>query len=310
MFTFTLVHKSQMKRLILIHFLFLPYCLFGQCDLLPISTTHEIIKHRYYTLSFNKKNEQAEWVAYLLTSSMLTGQVERGNNFRPDPDVLNGSAQLIDYKNSGYDKGHLCPAGDMTFSEEAMSETFYLSNMSPQVPTFNRGIWKSLETVVRSWAAEEDSIFIITGGIFSQPMGSIGPDSVTIPSQYYKVIYDLTGEKKMIGFVLPNDKGTKPLPDYAVSVSNIEKLTGIIFFPCLPDSMRINLEGNVDITKWDFENTGSSTKTQGPIHVKGKGKGKSADFRQCIGITKAGKQCSRKALDGSDYCEQHGKKSD
>jgi endonuclease G, mitochondrial len=168
-----------MKRLLLLQFIFLPLLLCGQCDLLPTSTTHEIVKHSYYTLSYSKKNEQAEWVAYLLTRSMITGQSERTENFRPDPSVPSGSAQLVDYKNSGYDRGHLCPAGDMTFSNQAMSETFYLSNMSPQTPAFNRGIWKNLESLVREWAKEDDSIFVVTGGILKDSKGTIGPDRVT-----------------------------------------------------------------------------------------------------------------------------------
>ena len=239
--------------------IFLPLLLFGQCDLLPTSTTHEIVRHTYYTLSFSKKDEQAEWVAYFLTRSMLTGQSERGNNFRPDPSVLSGSAQLIDYKNSGYDRGHLCPAGDMTFSEQAMSETFYLSNMSPQVPAFNRGIWKNLESLVREWAQEDDSIYIVTGGILSESKGTIGADRVTVPSRFYKVIYDLTEEKKMIAFILPNKKGTEPLQSYVVTVRDVESQTGIDFFHCLPDSTQNRLENSSDVTKWDFNVTSYSS---------------------------------------------------
>ena len=218
-----------MKRVLFLLFIFLPVFLFGQCDLLPTSTTHEIVKHTYYTLSYSKKDEQAEWVAYLLTHSMLTHKSERGNNFRPDPAVPSGSAQLADYNKSGYDRGHLCPAGDMTFNAEAMSETFYLSNMSPQIPAFNRGIWKSLETLVRDWAAKEDSIYIVTGGILSDSKGSIGKDRVTVPKSYYKVIYDLTGEKKMIAFILPNAKSTKPLSAYVITVDFVESQTGLDF---------------------------------------------------------------------------------
>src|SRR5664280_2065883 len=214
--------RTIMKRLLFLLLIFLPLFLFGQCALLPISTTHEVIKHTYYTLSFSKKDEQAEWVAYLLTRSMITGQSERGNNFRPDPNVPNGSAQLSDYSKSGYDRGHLCPAGDMTFSDQAMSETFYLSNMSPQVPAFNRGIWKSLETLVREWAEEDYSIYIVTGGILSESKGTIGPDKVNVPLRFYKIIYDLKGEKKMIAFILPNEKGTGPLQSYVVTVRDVE----------------------------------------------------------------------------------------
>ncbi len=297
-----------MKRLLLLQLIFLPIFLFGQCNLLPTSTTHEIVKHTYYTLSFSKKDEQPEWVAYLLTRSMITGQSERTENFRPDPSVPSGSAQLIDYKNSGYDRGHLCPAGDMTFSDQAMSETFYLSNMSPQEPAFNRGIWENLETLVRGWAEEDDSIYIVTGGILKESMGTIGPDRVTVPSKFYKVIYDLTGEKKMIAFILPNEQGTKPLQDYVVTVDSVQKVTGIDFFPCLPDSTQNRLESKSDISKWDF-NVISTSSTGTSEHFNGTANTNNANsgYRQCKAITKAGTRCKRPAMPGSDYCWQHQK---
>ena len=222
-------------------------------DLLPISTTGEIVKHKYYTLSYSEKNEQAKWVFYLLTKANSIGAVERGNNFRPDPSVTTGSASLLDYRNSGYDKGHLCPAADMSFNAQAMSETFYLSNMSPQVPSFNRGIWKSLEELVRSWAIQEDSIYIITGPIFTKNNGTIGPDKVTVPGYYYKVIYDPTGVKKMIAFILPNVKATnKQLSNYSVSVDSVEKVTKIDFFHNLPDDLESRLEKGIDLKLWKF----------------------------------------------------------
>ncbi|HEY5123115.1 MAG TPA: DNA/RNA non-specific endonuclease [Ignavibacteria bacterium] len=256
-----------MKRLLFLLLIFLPVFSFGQCDLLPTSTTYEIVKHSYYTLSYSKRDEQAEWVAYLLTRSMISGQSERTENFRPDPSVPSGSAQLSDYRKSGYDKGHLCPAGDMTFSDQAMSETFYLSNMSPQVPAFNRGIWKNLESLVRQWAKEDDSIFVITGGILKESMGSIGADSVTVPSRFYKVVYDITGVKKMIAFILPNEKSAKQLNEYVVTVRDVERLRGIDFFPCLPDSIQNRLENNSDISKWDF-NINRTSSTGKSVHYK------------------------------------------
>ena len=333
-----------MKRLLLLQLIFLPIFLFGQCDLLPTSTTHEIVKHTYYTLSYSKKNEQAEWVAYLLTRSMLTGQSERGNNFRPDPSVPSGSAQLSDYNKSGFDRGHLCPAGDMTFNAQAMSETFYLSNMSPQVPAFNRGIWKSLESLVREWAEEEDSIYIVTGGILSNPEGSIGKNRVTVPKSYYKVIYDLTGEKKMIAFILPNEKGVKQLSDYVVTVDDVERQTGIDFFPCLPDSLENSLEKTSDISKWSFKllsisSSGTSVQCKAIAKTTGQRcKNRTTNIngycylhqnqasgtstikptisntssitsvrKQCAAITKAGTRCKRLAEAGLNYCWQHKK---
>ena len=297
-----------MRRLLFLHFIFLPLFLFGQCDLLPTSTTHEIVKHTYYTLSFSKKDEQAEWVAYLLTRSMITGQSERTENFRPDPAVPSGSAQLNDYKNSGYDRGHLCPAGDMTFNEQAMSETFYLSNMSPQEPAFNRGIWKNLETLVREWAEEDDSIFVVTGGILKEFKGTIGADRVTVPKSYYKVIYDLTGEKKMIAFILPNEKGSELLQSYVVTVRDVESQTGIDFFSCLPDSTQNRLESTSDISKWDFNNISTSSSGKS---VQYRGTADTTNItpgqKQCAAITRAGTRCKRPAMPGSDYCWQHQK---
>jgi endonuclease G len=243
-----------MRRSVLLLFLLICNTLAGQkVDLLPISTTGQIIKHKYYTLSYSQKNKQAEWVFYLLTKADSLGIVKRKNNFRPDPLISSGSASLIDYKNSGYDKGHLCPAADMSFDSQAMSETFYLSNMSPQVPAFNRGIWKKLEELVRSWSRQEDSLYVVTGPIFIQDKGSIGPDSVTVPGFYYKVIYDPIGDKKMIGFILPNEKETgKSLSDYTVTVESIEQITKIDFFHNLPDSLEFRLERHIDTNLWQF----------------------------------------------------------
>ena len=243
-----------MKKLVtLLIFSFTVNLMAQNTDLLPNSTTGEIVKHKYYTLSSSVENEQAEWVFYLLTKANSIGAVERVNNFRPDPLVPTGSASLLDYRNSGYDKGHLCPAADMSFNAQAMSETFYLSNMSPQVPSFNRGIWKSLEELVRSWAIQEDSIYIITGPIFTKNKGTIGPDKVTVPGYYYKVIYDPTGVKKMIAFILPNEKATnKQLSNYSVSVDSVEKVTKIDFFYNLPDDLETGLEKGFDLKLWKF----------------------------------------------------------
>ena len=104
----------------------------------------QIVNHLGYSLSYNEKNEQASWVAYELTADQVRGTVKRKDSFRSDPLIKTGSASLSDYKGSGYDRGHLAPAADMKWSTTAMSESFFMSNMSPQLPGFNRGIWKKL----------------------------------------------------------------------------------------------------------------------------------------------------------------------
>ena len=211
----------------------------------------ELVKHSYYRLSYSETHEQAEWVYYELYPALLSGVEERSDNFRPDAKVSTGSAQLLDYKGSGYDRGHLCPAGSMKINSTAMSESFYLSNMSPQVPSFNRGIWKSLEDQVRGWVTGEDTLYVVTGPVFKNIKGSIGLNKVTVPGLYYKVVY-VPSKGKMIGLLLPNEKGTKALPDYCVTVDSLELLTGIDFFPQLKDDLEEKLERNIDVSLWDF----------------------------------------------------------
>jgi len=309
-------------------------------DLLPTSTTGQVVKHTYYVLSYSEVHEQPEWVYYKLTASFVNGHVSRTDDFRPDPKVSTGSAQLYDYKGSGYDRGHLCPAGDMKMSRTAMSETFYMSNMSPQTPSFNRGIWKNLEATVRNWAVREGEIYVVTGGVLSEVKGKIGSNSVTVPAYYYKVIYDPTGDKKMIALILPNEKGTQPLQSYVVSVDEVEKLTGIDFFPELDDELENKLESRSDATLWSFKqyhySSSGSTKHSAAVQCKGiaKSTGQRCKNRttnpngychyhqsqapgaktqtvtnqssgRCQAITKAGTRCKRKASPGSRYCWQH-----
>jgi endonuclease G len=226
----------------------------GLKDFNPKGQYEQIIKHKYYTLSYSDADEQAEWVAYILTSTMASGVVERTDDFREDPLVSTGSAASSDYVGSGYDRGHLCPAEDMSFSEEAMSETFYLSNMSPQDPSFNRGIWSTLEAKVRSWAFEHDSLYIVTGPVLATNKGFIGTNNVSIPTYYYKVILDYCQpDIKMIAFLIPNEKGTGSLESYAVKTDSIEQITGIDFFPSLPDNIETVLESTCKPVNWAFK---------------------------------------------------------
>jgi len=223
-------------------------------DFLPApGYNDELIKHKAFTLCYSEKYEQAKWVAYCLTAEMVDNKAEeRTNNFRIDKDVTTGSASPEDYKKSGYDRGHLCPAGDMCWSAQAMSESFLMSNMSPQVPAFNRGIWKKLETDVREWAKKDNEIYIIAAGVLEDSLPTIGLDKVTVPRYYYKIILDYTlPEYKAIAFVMPNAGIKQSVFDFAVSIDSVEHLTGIDFFPALPDSLEDYLESHIDIEKWE-----------------------------------------------------------
>ena len=208
-------------------------------------TTHQgvVVDHRYFSLSYVEEHEQAEWVYYHLIDTLLKKKVKRVDHFRTDPLVTTGSAALEDYENSNYDRGHLVPAADMVFSEKAMSASFLLSNVSPQEPSFNRGIWKKLEALVHSWVVAKKSLHIVTGPIFQNNKGYIGSNKVTVPGAYYKVIY-ANEDKKMIGFVLPNQATTLSLQNFVLSVDAIENLTKIDFFHQLDDAVETVLEAH------------------------------------------------------------------
>lgn len=230
-------------------FLFVSLKLLGQ-EYLPKSEG-EIIKHKYYTFSYNEDHEQANWVHYKLDPNFLKGTTPRINSFRPDPYVSTKSAELSDYKGSGYDRGHLAPAGDMKYSRESMIESFYMSNMSPQNPSFNRGVWRRLEETIREWG-KTSKIFISTAGVLNiENLGSIGGNKVTIPSKYYKVIYS-PKKKSMVGFLLSNRGSLSELKSFVVSIDSIESITGIDFFHELPDEIENELESKINLEHWEL----------------------------------------------------------
>ncbi len=221
-------------------------------DALPAHTPGDaVIEHTGYTLLYREDHEQAAWVAYVLTEERLGGTSARRDNFRADPSVPTGSATPADYRASGYDRGHLAPAADMKWSEKAMSESFYMSNMSPQAKEFNRGIWEHLESRVREWAKADGELFIVAGPVLEPGLKTIGGNGISVPRMYYKVVLDYRlPVYKAIGFLMPNEGATKPLDDFAVTVDAVERATAIDFFPALPDSLESVLEGSLRPAEW------------------------------------------------------------
>jgi endonuclease G len=218
-----------------------------------------------YTLKYNEKFEQAEWVAYELTKGeVYSTEAVRTNKFKPDPGIPTGSATSDDYEKSGYDRGHLAPAADMKFSKEAMRDCFYYSNMSPQVPAFNRGIWSSLESMVRYWAVENDAVYIVTGPILNKDSyPSIGPDEVAVPEFFYKVILDYREpDEKAIAFILRNTADKQKIRESTCTIDHVEELTGIDFFPALPDDEENRLESENDITLWPLKEFSQRQRSQ------------------------------------------------
>jgi endonuclease G len=242
---------------------------YQELTFIPVSSGEQI-SHKYYILSYNEDTEQANWVYYKLTKEMLQGDAQRNSSFRNDPLVTTKSASTKDYTMSGYDRGHLCPAADMKFDDTAMYESFYMSNVSPQIPEFNRGIWKELESQVRNWTYEKDSLYVITGPIFDDVDVRIGKNEVRVPKYLFKILYD-AAYNQMIAFTLPNIASDQPFTDFVVSVDSLESLTNIDFFSQLPDSMENRLEKRIQLSSWfkdivDIKNKGRySTNYTSPI---------------------------------------------
>lgn len=217
------------------------------------NTGGQIVKHTAYTLQYNEEHEQADWVAYYLTRTRLYGGVSRTDDFREDPLVTTGSAQLDDYKYTGYDRGHMAPAGDFTWSQNAMSESFFLSNMSPQRNSFNAGIWETLESQVRGWAnTGNDTIFIATGPLLRAGLPKIGArNRLSVPEYYYKALMrKTTTGLYTIAFLMKHENSSQSLSKFAITVDSLERATGIDFFTKLPAETQADIESKIDVTKW------------------------------------------------------------
>ncbi|WP_299890168.1 DNA/RNA non-specific endonuclease [uncultured Lacinutrix sp.] len=220
---------------------------------LPKSTTGQIIHHEGYSLSYSEPHEQAEWVAYELKKSHLSNTNFKRPYFEVDKAVKTKAAHWRNYKKSGYDRGHLCPAGDRKYSKYAHDETFLTSNISPQTHEFNSGVWNRLEQKVRYWASKYDGVFVVTGGVLKGKMKTIGSEKVAVPNQFYKVIIDNnSGNTKVLAFLLNHKDSKEPLYKFVVSVDEVEKLTGIDFFSELEDTKENRLEASNSYKAWSF----------------------------------------------------------
>jgi len=226
----------------------------GDALYLPRIDSFEIfISHFAYDLVYNELHEQAKWVFYKLDSSRINGPISRTDKFKIDPLIETGSANHNDYRGSGFDRGHLAPAGDMTWSLQAMNESFYYSNMSPQVPSFNRGIWRKLESKVRSWVTDFDSIYVTTGPVLELNLSSIG-EGVSIPKYFYKSLVGFRDSSAIsIAFFLPNEGSRKELQEFVISVDSLENMTGIDFNSKLDPKLQSPLENSVCMNCWNWE---------------------------------------------------------
>jgi endonuclease G len=222
-----------------------------------ISKSDEIIKHKNYTLRYEEKYEVPAWVVHKLRGEYTRGRANRGQNqFIPDKKVDGGSALSTDYSSSGYDRGHMVPAGDFKCCQDLMDETFYMSNICPQVPDFNRGIWENIESRIRGWAVRDEELYVVTGPVLSKGMETIGRyNTVAVPKSFYKIVLyypkDNPKRARAIAFMLPNQAlFGKRMNSYVIAIDEVERTTGLDFFSKLPDDIENKLEADSDWEAW------------------------------------------------------------
>ena len=221
----------------------------GQLEIpsMPNGKQGQVIQRTGYTLAYDKKTKTPQWVAWELTKEETRGDAERSQEFFPDPDVIGAKVITYDYSHSGYDRGHMAPAGDMKWSKKAMEESFYMSNICPQDHNLNTEDWNDLEMKSREWARRYGKVFIVCGPIYTGKRNEyIGEHRVKVPDAFFKVILINDSRKQCaLGFYFENEAGERPLTDYLVSVDEIEKMTSLDFFSALPDDLENQLESEI-----------------------------------------------------------------
>jgi len=230
----------------------------------------EVVEHQALMLVYSEKHEQAKWVAHIISTQIVEGSVTRTNDFRTDPKVKTGSAEQLDYfikyeqqgqveyDGLGYDRGHLAPSADFRWSQTALSESYFYSNMSPQLGVFNREGWAHLEGAMRAYVTKNNvDLFVITAPILTDDLEVIerGVNQVSIPKCFYKIAYDMQNQRA-VAFLVPHKKFEHKIDYYAVSIDSIEALTGIDFFPNLPDDIENKIEKQCDVVP--FVTTGKT----------------------------------------------------
>ncbi len=212
-----------------------------------------VMDREWFCIGFSRERRQPLWVQYrLLDSEARSAVATRSNDFRRDPYVPE-SPRPEDYARSGFDRGHMAPAADMRWSQEAMSDSFLMTNMSPQAPRCNRGLWKKLEEQVREWALEERALYVVCEPIFRDSPATIARGTIPVPAAYFKIVYDVTPPRKMIAFVIPNEAAEGDLRSFAISVEEAEKATGFDFFNLLPEKEQRRLESRVSVESWTWK---------------------------------------------------------
>jgi len=218
----------------------------------PEGLPEQILYRTAYVVSYNKETLIPNWVAWRLTAERATGQLKRrGNPFHEDTDVPSPRANNNDYRGSGWSRGHMYPAGDSKWNNDAMYESFLLSNICPQNRNLNSGVWNQIEITCRRWAEKYGDIYIVTGPVFlNKEHEAIGENEVIVPEAFFKVVVYLGKNPKGIGFICRNTDGDQKKDFYVNSIQQVERITKYKFFPNLPEEQAAKIKSQANIKDW------------------------------------------------------------
>ena len=213
----------------------------------------QILTRKGYTVSYNKETKIPNWVAWHLTAEHTTGPYRRPSGaWHEDMQVPVPRTTLADYRDTYWTRGHMCPAGDNKWDADAMYETFLFTNCCPQHANLNSGVWNQIEMSCRRWAEKYGDIYIVCGPVlFRQEHETIGPNKVVVPEAFFKVVLCLNGTPKGIGFICRNTDGSKAKDFYVNSISQVERITGMTFFPNIPKDIAESVKAKADLNEWD-----------------------------------------------------------
>lgn len=211
-----------------------------------------ILKRVGYTTSYNTQNRIPNWVAWHLTAAHADGRYQRNNQVFHEDEEVRPRAYDSDYRGSGFDRGHMCPAGDNKWDKKAQEQSFLFTNICPQRHNLNAGAWNDVELQCRAWAKRYGDLYIVCGPVlYQQTHKTIGRNRVVVPEAFFKVVLRKQNNYyKAIGFLYENKGASRDMSRYVRSVDELEELTGLDFFASLPDNIEDKIEKQADLHDW------------------------------------------------------------
>jgi len=228
----------------------------GLLELPAVSDGDIILTHKGFVISYDGDAHIPVWVAYELTDEETRGELDRDEyEFKMDPTYGSTQAMREDYYPNDWSRGHMAPAADFEWDAEAMGETFYLTNICPQDRELNKNDWNYLEKQVRRWARYYGKVWVVTGPYIGyNKYGSIGARNVVVPDSFFKaVLAEKNGKFRSIAFMMDNDSERYWLDDCAMTVNDLEEVTGLDFFPLLPDDVEDSVESQLRFSDWEIK---------------------------------------------------------